>query len=312
MEIVGNNADTATKMTKQIEDWAIFLALSVRPNTTESYLYAMNRFYQAVPKPSAKKYKKRDISRYLSNLRLTGISPAYVKNQTAGIKNFFKWALGKKSPAKNIPYIRVPKKPQRTITLAEIQDILKHLSPYRDCAVRNKVLVLLLIDTGLRASEVCSITIDNIDLERRCLWVTIKGGSLGLAVFSPDTARAIREWLPIRNRIAKSNHLLVSKCGLTPGHKMTPTGLRSNWRNMCKRINKERVRKGEQPIALFSTHPFRRGMVVESTKLGAPTRLVQLAGRWVDLEMVDRYSQTLSAFDFDGYYPSSKLFQENA
>ena len=74
---------------------------------------------------------------------------------------------------------------------------------------------------------------------------------------------------------------------------MTPSGLRVAFRYMGKRAG----------LAAFSPHDMRRAFATMAHRLGAPSRLVQVAGRWEDLRMVARYTPSLTAEDFDPYSP---------
>ena len=49
-------------------------------------------------------------------------------------------------------------------------------SPTPAGAVEEKLIVWTLLDTGLRVSELCSLTLDNVQWQQRALRVTGKGG----------------------------------------------------------------------------------------------------------------------------------------
>jgi len=60
-------------------------------------------------------------------------------------------------------------------------------------------------------------------------------------------------------------------------------------------------------IGKLSPHDFRRTFATLAIRAGAPTRLVQLAGGWKNLEMVERYSRALVVSDFQTYLPSNQV-----
>ena len=78
---------------------------------------------------------------------------------------------------------------------------------------------------------------------------------------------------------------------------MTRFGLNVTFRNLGK----------SSGIGPLSPHDFRRTFATLSLQGGAPTRLVQLAGRWNSVKEVERYSQALSAQDFEPYSPMNKV-----
>jgi integrase len=66
-------------------------------------------------------------------------------------------------------------------------------------------------------------------------------------------------------------------------------------------------RWGEKLGFRLSPHDLRRTFTTLSLKNGAPSRLVQVAGRWSSIEMVERYSQAITPGEYDDYFPTSKL-----
>lgn len=77
---------------------------------------------------------------------------------------------------------------------------------------RDLAIVLVLLDTGIRASECCSLSIDDIDLEGRSLLIRNGKGQKARYVFLSDTtARAISRWLVYRPSDAFDDALFISQ-----------------------------------------------------------------------------------------------------
>lgn len=214
-------------------------------------------------------------------------------------KNFFRWKLGREnSPAEGIRYPKRPVKPQRTLDEPRIMQILSNLDTSRPKGVRDTAIILLLLDTGLRASEVCNLQRSHVDLENRTFIALIKGERWSEGVFGTYCAAALAHWLDIRPDLAQTEEgaLFVSIGGIRPGTAMTRHGLNTIFRKIGKKVGFH-----------FSPHDFRRTFATLAIKAGAPSRLVQVAGRWNDLSMVERYSQSLKPADMDPYSPVNKL-----
>jgi integrase len=60
-------------------------------------------------------------------------------------------------------------------------------------------------------------------------------------------------------------------------------------------------------LGLISPHDLRRSMATLATENGAPSRTVQKAGRWSNIEMVERYTQTLDAKTFKKFFPIARI-----
>jgi integrase len=63
-------------------------------------------------------------------------------------------------------------------------------------------------------------------------------------------------------------------------------------------------------IGRLSPHDLRRTFATVAIRLGAPSRIVQVAGRWSRLEMVERYTRTIEAADMDPWFPVNRAMGE--
>jgi integrase len=194
---------------------------------------------------------------------------------------------------------RVDSGPQRTLTKEQVDQLLNSLNTETLSGIRNKAMLLLMLDTGLRANEVCSLQLKRLNLEERTLQVKIKGGDWGEGVFTETTAGWLDLWLKLRDRVAetRTGTVFVSIKGTRPGTSITRDGLRSIFRRMGKKAG----------LGLISPHDMRRTFATLSIRNGAPTRLVQIAGRWKNIREVERYTRALTASDIDPYSPVNNL-----
>ena len=94
---------------------------------------------------------------------------------------------------------------------------------------------------------------------------------------SSSTAAALNRWIKVRRAAPGVDALFVSTY---QGKPLTVPGLRTILRKLGEAAG----------IPNVSTHAFRRGFAVIATEAGAPTRVVQDAGRWSDISMVERYT----------------------
>lgn len=230
-------------------------------------------------------------------LRARDLSPASQHVAICAMKLFFRWALGQDNPAEKIPFPKRYPTPQRTLNVAQVDQLLAHLDTSKPKGVRDLALISLLLDTGLRASEICRMELAHFDLAGQSLVVRIKGGRLGTAVFGRYTQAAVENWLAVRDRFARATTVFVSVGGNKPGTTLTRNGLGAILRKLGK----------ESGIGLISPHDFRRTFATLSLQGGASTRLVQLAGRWRSVKEVERYSQALTPKDFEPYSPMSRI-----
>ena len=74
----------------------------------------------------------------------------------------------------------------------------------RFTGIRNKAMLLLFIDSGLRRAEMARIRLKDIDLKSRRVRIIGKGSKIGIAPFSSRTAKTLWAWLVERKRRAKT------------------------------------------------------------------------------------------------------------
>src|SRR3954468_10695400 len=63
---------------------------------------------------------------------------------------------------------------------------------------RDEVIFRLLLDTGVRVSELCGLKLEDVDLDRELAYVVGKGSRPRVVPFSAKTAQAIDRYLRIR------------------------------------------------------------------------------------------------------------------
>lgn len=237
------------------------------------------------------------ISRYLDSKLSWSANMQYIA--IVSLRNFFRWKLGRDgSPAEEIRYPKRHRKPQRTLDEPRIMQILSVLDTATAKGIRDTAIVLLMLDSGLRASEVCNLQRYHVDLENRTFLAQIKGGRWSDGVFGMYCASTLSQWMDIRPQIAKPEEpaLFVGIGGIKPGTALTRNGLKSIF-----------LQIGQKAGVHFSPHDMRRTFATMAIRAGAPSRLVQVAGRWNDLAMVERYSQAIRPQDMDPYSPVNKL-----
>lgn len=60
--------------------------------------------------------------------------------------------------------------------------------------MRDKLIVSLLADTGLRRGELCSVSWADVDLERDTIRVWGKGAKQRLVRYGPQTRQLLDQW----------------------------------------------------------------------------------------------------------------------
>ncbi len=207
-----------------------------------------------------------------------------MKMATCAMRSFFGWVSGKKSVALGLSVRRVKSRKQRSLTFEQLGAVLASCDTSAPLGKRNVALVALMVDTGLRASEVCRLRLVDLDLAGHCFRVVIKGGEEEAGIFTPETAALLATWLAVRGECALAT-VFTSVAAGKVAHSLTPCGLRCVFRNLGASAG----------LTKFSPHDLRRTFATLATERGVPSRLVQEGGRWSNIQ---RWSATRGRCNF--------------
>lgn len=290
-------------MEQIIHDWEMRLRGSERKSerTVSAYLWNMRQLVKEFPAKSPADFTRKDLERYLDKRAVGGWSDSTARQAVATFRGFFRYACGKKSPAKTLPFPRKskPKRRMRSLTSEQAGDVLVAFDTMTAGGRRDLALVALMIDTGLRAAEVCRIRLSEIDRAERSFEVLAKGGRIRRGRYSAPTGDYLELWLATRaGEVAPGvESVFVSLGGKTPGRQLTTRGLREILRRVA-------IRAGLEALA---PHDLRRTFAHLALRAGAPTRVLQVAGGWQQLREVETYSREITLGDFDAYSPINGL-----
>jgi len=164
------------------EDIKAFLEyLATKKNSSQSTLAAygndLNQLMAYIEAERAKEIIKSSgelLKSYLLNLRERRYSTATVARKVASAKSFFKFMVDsgklRENPTQNLISPRVSKHPPKFLSPPEYHCLLAEPKKLSTPEARRDVVMLeLLYATGLRASELVSLNVKDIDLERSCV-----------------------------------------------------------------------------------------------------------------------------------------------
>jgi len=157
------------------------------------------------------------------------------------------------------------------LTAEQLQQVVKA------CNVRDRAIVLFMVDSGLRRGELINLHWADVDIQTGLVRVRQgKGRKDRSAVIGAKTRRALlayRRTLSSRN----DNSPLFQT---NEGTRFTGNGLMMVFRRLAKRTGIN-----------FSAHALRRTFAILSLRAGMNPLHLQNLGGWADLEMVQHYAQ---------------------
>ena len=208
-------------------------------------------------------------------------SPSTVKARLAAANHLINW-LGQKWP-EHLVRPKSGKKLPRTLSSRELS-LVKEAATFSEDPLANLVVTMIL-DTGLRVSELCNLELSNIDLDdHSAMVIDGKGGKDRLVLFTESTVSRIQAWLPLReDRNPQGEHLLVTKTG-------RPLQSRSVQRLMDKLADEAGIPRGRLTPHVLR-HNFATGLLERGADLVSIQRLLghaSIATTRVYLEISDQ------------------------
>jgi integrase/recombinase XerD len=137
------------------------------------------------------------IRKWLIHKQRKGVSPYTVRNAYRLPRLFWQWCLREEltanDPFQKVEKPKVPPKVKPALTPEEVEQILKACNGKHWLRLRDKALILLLLDTGLRIHEAHNLTV--ADASQDALLIRGKGGKQRVVFLSHEVRLALRRYL---------------------------------------------------------------------------------------------------------------------
>jgi len=217
----------------------------------------------------------RHVRAYLSTLAGKGLSDSYIHGQARVLRTYVRFLHKEKYIPELIEFIMptIAQKRLLVFNAVQVQQIISSCQNFRD-----KALLLLMVDSGLRRAEVCALDWGNVDISSGLVRVERgKGGKARSVVIGVHTRRAVLKYRRDINH--DDDEPLFQTNG---GKRITDNGLRS----LINRV-------GNQAGIHITPHALRRTFATLSLRAGM--NLLQLQGLLghSTLEMTRHYVEML-------------------
>lgn len=179
---------------------------SLTDNTMTMYLNTLKSLasFLGIEKP-VEDITLDDLRAYMRDQREQGMSDKTLATRRQNIRAFFSFLSEEEfiatDPSVRIAKIRLEKKKRTPMTVEEVQAVLNAFDASTELGLRNRVLFLLMADTGARVTEIVTIELANVDLDMRKIKTMGKGREERYLNLCAHTAREIRRYL--RKFVAK-------------------------------------------------------------------------------------------------------------
>jgi site-specific recombinase XerD len=211
-----------SEIEKYIKEYLDYLEIEKNrsPKTIENYRRYLNVFIKTIGAKELKDINQESVKKFRLILsRKSTKTNEFLKKSTQSyyviaIRNFLKYLVKNKVKVAVLPeQLELPKLPQRQIEIIEYSDLERLLNaPTGNSlrSLRDKAILETLFSTGLRISELCSLSrYQNFD--RGEITVRGKGGKLRVVFLSDKAKEAIKKYLEKRTDAQEALFVSLSK-----------------------------------------------------------------------------------------------------
>lgn len=145
-----------------------------------------------------------DLDAYVGVLRARGLAPSSVKRATVAVRSLHRFrsdeGLAPTDPSAGVETPRVPAGLPKALTEAEVGSLLDQVEGESAIARRDRAILEVLYGTGARISEVCALSLGDVDLDAGLLRLFGKGSKERVVPIGRFARVALAQWLDEEGR----------------------------------------------------------------------------------------------------------------
>ena len=268
--------------TSTMERFAEFLKeraylLNVSPKTIVYYQCAFRAW---------EKHANGDPKAWIVNMRDAGISPVSCNTYICALNAYWRWA----GTGLKVAYLKEEEKVLATFTPEQVKRIIAYKPTGRNLT-RAWVVAMVILDTGLRISEVLGLAKRDLDFENLLIKALGKGSKERRVPMSLELRKVLFKWQQ------KHAHELLFPT--RNGTRMTVRNFQRDFKVLCKRLAITGVR--------CSPHTLRHSFAVGYLRAGGNLFYLSKILGHTSVKTTERYLQSLQAQDLQAVHDRLSL-----
>lgn len=249
------------------------------------------------------------IELFLEMERARGLEDSTIRARHRALKIFFAW-LKKRgylsdedNPMLLVKLGKEKRKLPRVSRPDQVAGLLASIRPADWLDLRDRTLIMLLDQTGVRVSEAVGVQVKDVDIVARTVTVLGKDGNWRIVPFRPALSLSVLELVQALDDPRPGSWLFVSGTGHRgqTSQAITDNGVRQMLRKRCEAAG----------ITYLNPHAFRHGLAMKLMNRGrAPTSLIssvlghasektteRFYAHWENETLVNAYDEAMGRAD---------------
>lgn len=255
------------------------------PNTAEAYRQDLESFFlfRAELQAEPGVLSEQDVFFYLAWLRARQNTGRTLARRLSALRTFFSFAVDEgwlpDNPARLLENPKLPQYLPEVLSRDEVDKLLAQPDIHQKSGQRDRCMLELLYAAGLRVSELCSLSVTDLDLQAGLIRIFGKGSKERLVPLHSTMQKMLSDylgqWRPLFSPTAKQ--LFVNRSG----HTLTRQYI---WKSIKKYALQAGIRRSISP------HTFRHTFATHLLEGGADLRTVQILLGHADISATEIYT----------------------
>jgi integrase/recombinase XerD len=260
-------------------------------NSLQAYSADLSRFVAFLQTSGGNSTAPIDVERlrdYLDHLNRTGLGSRSVARHLTTLRSFYGYLLREGVTSQDpTEHLRAPRQWQtipKFLNLEEIDKIAAAIDRSKPTGLRDRAMLDLLFATGLRVSELCRVSISELDAQLGVLRATGKGNKQRLVPVGKQALQSIDEYLKggrsqlLKGRASRFLFVTARGGGLTR---------QAFWKLLAVHARKAGIFHGITP------HVLRHSFATHLLEGGADLRSVQVMLGHADISTTQIYTHVM-------------------
>jgi site-specific recombinase XerD len=151
--------------------------------------------------------QRKAVRKYIQYLEKSGLALSTVNRRIQSLRTFYQTlievGIREDDPTEGIKSRKIAKQNDtKWLERHQVKAIFEAIDKQKqgeDKRFRERAIISVLVNCGLRVSELCDLKMDDLDFKGGFIDVIGKGGKFRRVPFNPATQRAVKQWLQFRS-----------------------------------------------------------------------------------------------------------------